>query len=209
MDKKRATKKRKTDKDSNEFVSLLLRYLLIILVAIPNMYLFYLVFTPLTIYPVYFILNLFYSASLSGSTILFGSLKIEIIEACVAGSAYYLLFMLNIAVPKIELKTRLKMVLSSFGILLLLNIFRIIFLSILAVNGSAYFDVTHKVFWYLLSTVFVVAIWFAEVYYFKIREIPFFTDLKFLYDKSIFKKSSKSKTPREPQNLKTKKVSHR
>jgi len=186
MVKKKVIKKKESKKYSNEFISLFLRYFLIILVAIPNMYIFYLIFTPLTVYPVYFFLSLFHPVSLSGAIISLSSLKIEIIKACVAGSAYYLLFMLNMAVPKIKVKTRLKMIFSSFGVLLLLNIFRIFFLSLLAISGSAYFDITHKVFWYLLSTVFVVAIWFTEVYYFNIKEIPFYNDLKFLYSKSVF-----------------------
>jgi exosortase/archaeosortase family protein len=155
------------------------------------MYVFYLIFTPLTVYSVYFLLNLFYSASLSGVEIFVRGLKIVIIDACVAGSAYYLLFMLNLSVPKISLKTRTKMIFYSFGILFLLNVFRILLLSILVVNGSVYFDFVHKLFWYVLSTVFVVGIWFWEVYRFNIKEIPFFSDLKFLYNDSAFKKGSK------------------
>lgn len=176
---------------SSEYLSLFIRYLLIVLVAIPNMYIFYLIFTPLTVYSVHFLLNLFYSVSLSGVEIFIEGLTIKIIDACVAGSAYYLLFMLNFSVPKISIKIRTKMIFYSFGILFLLNVFRIFFLSILAVNSSAYFDFAHKLFWYVLSTVFVVGIWFWEVYYFKIKEIPFFSDLKFLYNESVFKKSSK------------------
>src|SRR5574344_1046281 len=112
------------------------------------MYIFYLIFTLLTVYFVYFLLNLFYSASLSGVEIFIGGLTIKIIDACVAGSAYYLLFMLNFSVPKISINIRTKMILYSFGILFLLNVFRIFFLSILAINGSAYFDFAHKLFWY-------------------------------------------------------------
>jgi len=187
MVKKRLVKKTKKENFSTNYFSIFLRYFLIILVAIPNMYLFYFVFTPLTVYPVYFLLNLFYSASLFGTSIFLGEFEIKIIEACVAGSAYYLLFLLNLSVPKIKINTRLKMIFSSFGILLLLNVFRIFLLSLLAFSGSAYFDIAHKLFWYVLSTIFVVGIWFWEVYYFKIKEIPFYEDLKMLYRNSIFK----------------------
>ena len=41
------------------YVSIFLRYVIIVLVALPNLYLFYLVFTPLTLYPTYFLINLF------------------------------------------------------------------------------------------------------------------------------------------------------
>lgn len=177
----------------SEYFSIFIRYLLIILIAIPNMYLFYLIFTSLTVYSVYFLLALFYDATLSGVNILINELTIKIIDACVAGSAYYLLFMLNLSVPKISIKLRTKMIFYSFAILFLLNVFRIFFLSILAINGSVYFDFAHKLFWYVLSTVFVVVIWFWEVYHFKIKEIPLFSDLKFLYSKSAFKKVSKNR----------------
>ena len=143
----------------------------------------------------HFLLKLFFEPTLIGNSISLGSTLIEIIDACVAGSAYYLLFMLTLAMPNISFNKRIKMLSSSFLLLLILNILRIVFLSMLAYSGSNYFDITHKLFWYLLSTVFVVSIWFWEVSYFKVNIIPFYEDLKFLYKRSIFGKkvSSNSK----------------
>lgn len=171
-----------------EYINLVLRYLILIIVAIPNLYLFYLIFTPLTVYPVYFVFNLFYDVVLSNNTLLFNGYDLEIVNACVAGAAYYLLLMLNLATPKIKIKKRLKMILFSFSALLTLNVIRIIFLGFLHVAGSAFFDITHLVFWYFISIIFVVGLWFFQVKYFKIKEIPFYSDLKFLYKNSLFKK---------------------
>ncbi|MEN7981891.1 MAG: pacearchaeosortase [Nanoarchaeota archaeon] len=163
------------------FLNLTLRYLILVLIALPNLYLFYLIFIPLTVYPVYFILNLFFGATLTGTTILFKDLSIEIIKSCVAGSAYYLLVILNLATPKIKLNKRIKMIIISFVAFLFLNIFRIIILSFLALSNFSFFDITHQLSWYILSILLVVGIWFAEVKIFKIKSIPFYTDMKLLY----------------------------
>ncbi len=72
----------------------------------------------------------------------------------------------------------------AFSAFLLVNLLRIFILSLMFINGSSFFDITHRLFWYFLSTVFVIVIWFTEVKLFKIKEIPFYTDLKYLYKKS-------------------------
>jgi hypothetical protein len=54
-------------------------------------------------------------------------------------------------------------------------------LGLVAISGSSFFDITHRIFWYALSTIFVAAIWFLEVYKFGIKEIPLYSDIKFLY----------------------------
>jgi exosortase/archaeosortase family protein len=160
-----------------------LRYLILVLVALPNLYLFYLIFTPLTVYPVYFILNLFFGATLTGTTVLVKTIPIEIIKSCVAGSAYYLLFILNLATPNIKLNKRIKIILISFTAFLILNLIRIIILSLLILSNSSFFDITHKISWYLLSILFVVGIWFSVVKFFNIKQIPFYSDIKLVYKK--------------------------
>jgi exosortase/archaeosortase family protein len=152
--------------------------------------LFYLVFTPLTAYPVYWLLGLFYEASLlSADIILINDLiAIELIPACIAGAAYYLLLILNLATPKINPGSRIKAIAFSFAAFLVVNILRIVLLSFIAISGSPLFDVTHSLLWYGISTVFVVGIWFAEVKLFKIKEIPFWSDFKFLLKESKLRK---------------------
>ncbi|MEK6925798.1 MAG: pacearchaeosortase [Nanoarchaeota archaeon] len=172
---------------NKRLVSILLRYPVLIIIGffIPILYT---VFSPLTVYPSFFLLKIFYPALLEGNSIVFPNLIIKIIDACVAGSAYYLLLILNLSTPSINIKKRLSMLGVAFLSFLFINIFRIFFLSILAVSGNSFFDITHKIFWYAISTVFVVGIWFAEARIFRIKDIPFYSDMKLLAKKSYLKK---------------------
>jgi exosortase/archaeosortase family protein len=172
---------------NNKSVFIILRYL-VILILIFSINIIYFILTPVTVYPVYYSLNLFYKHiylngsfnNLSNIIIINSQYHIEIIPACIAGSAYLLLIILNLAVP-MNLKKRTYSILSSILILLLLNIIRIFLFSIMYVNNVPYFDFTHKLFWYFLSTLFVIGIWFLIVKIFKITEIPVYNDINFLY----------------------------
>jgi len=186
--KKRKLISKKTQvSENNSAQSIIFRYLVLLIVALPGAWIFYKIFTPLTFYPVYFILGLFYNVS-SVSEIAFrinNTVPIELIGACIAGSAYYLLLILNLSIPGIKPLKRVKAILFSFITFLVLNIIRILVLAFLAVSGSSYFDVTHILFWYGLSTIIIVGIWFVEVKIFDIKKIPFYSDLSFLYRFSI------------------------
>lgn len=173
-------------KSKGDISDIVLRYFILILVAIPNLWLFYAVFTPLTAYPVYWLLNIFYDASLLNNDIILinQAISIELIKACIAGSAYYLFLILNLSTPEIKIKKRMKILLLAFASFFIINILRIFILSIVAVSGSNFFDITHRLFWYALSTIFVVAIWFSEVKIFRLKAIPFYSDVKFLYKKT-------------------------
>lgn len=171
------------------FLDILIRYFILLVAAFPNLWIFYAIFTPLTVYPVYFLLDLFFSdVSLMNNIILVGEIPIEIIDACVAGAAYYLLFILNLSIPSIKIKKRIKMMGFAFGLLLVVNILRILLLGAMFLSGSELFDFAHKLFWYVVSTIFVIGIWFLEVKIFKIKEIPFYSDIKFLYKQSNLKR---------------------
>ena len=161
-----------------KYLEIFLRYFILLLVAFPNLFLFYLIFTPLTIYSSYFILKIFYDVYLNGNEIIFSDLVIRIIDACVAGSAYYLLLILNLSTPSIKFRQRIKMIFFSFLIFFIFNIIRILFLSNLLIFNSELFDFTHYLFWFFLSTLFVVLIWFYQVKIYKIKEIPFYSDIK-------------------------------
>lgn len=167
----------------NSISSIFVRYAILILIAIPNLWLFYLIFSPLTAYPVYWLLGLSYPVSLIGARIILisRSIPIELISACIAGSAYYLLTILNLSTPGIKAGKRIAMLLAAFAVFLVVNILRIFILSKMAVTGSSFFDITHLFFWYSVSTILVVAIWFLEVKAFRIKGIPFYSDIKFLY----------------------------
>lgn len=181
------------NKLNSVFFGIFVRYSLLILAALGNLGIFYFIFTPLTVYPVYWIMKLFFDTALvSESVILINqSIPIELIRSCIAGSAYYLLLILNMSIPGIKLQKRIKMILFSSLSLLALNILRIVILIFVFMFGASFFDVTHKVFWYALSTIFVVGIWFAEVKICKIKSIPIYSDIKLLIDS--IKNAKKSK----------------
>jgi exosortase/archaeosortase family protein len=153
------------------------RYLILLVLSLGNLYLIYLVFTPLTIYPVYFILNLFYSTTLQNTSLIFNSKIIHLIPACIAGAGIYFLIILNLS-TSMNLKKRIYSLVFSLLSFLIINILRIIILSFFFINSFTFFDLSHKIFWYSLSVIFVVIIWFSEVKIFKIKNIPFYTDIK-------------------------------
>lgn len=176
-------------KEYSHSLEIILRYLILILVAFPNFWIFYLVFTPLTVYLSYFIFQIFFDANVMRNIIILNnSIPIELISSCIAGSAYYLLFVLNLSLPNIKLKKRLLMILFSFSALLIANSARIVLLGTIFLNGFSSFVLVHKLLWYFVSTAFIVIIWFSEVKIFGIKEIPFYSDIKFFHKHSIFKK---------------------
>jgi len=85
------------------------------------------------------------------------------------------LIALNLLTP-MNIKKRMKLFAISIPLLFIANILRIVVLSAMAVNGTAFFDITHKIIWYGLSTIFVVGIWFFCVWSLKIKAIPVYTD---------------------------------
>ena len=111
-----------------------------------------------------------------------GGIIIDLIPACIAGAAYYLLLILNLTTP-MKLNKRLRSMLFLFATFLILNIIRIVIFSVLLANGYSYFDLAHKITWYFTSTALVVLIWFSNVKLFKIKQIPVYTDFKIIYKK--------------------------
>ena len=193
--------------EKKEVLLLLARYIFLILVALPNLFLFYTVFTPLTVYPVFFILKILTGATLSYSlgvaNITFSDITISLIPACIAGAAYYLLLVLNLSTP-MPLKQRAKSIIFLFLSFLVLNIVRILAFTFLATFGYQYFDIAHSFSWLFGSTLLLVLIWFGNVYLFKIRAIPVYTDLKAILSdiKPAFSTNKSELTKEELNKLK-------
>jgi len=161
---------------------IVIRYL-VLLCLMFSIGLIYKVFSGLTIYSVVVLLKLFFEeVVVSGKIIIVGLSVVEIVPACVAGSAYLLLLILNLSVD-MDWKKRIKSILLSFAILFVLNVLRIVFLTSLYVNDSVFFDFSHKFFWYGLSTFFVVGIWFFVVKMFSIKKVPVYSDVKYFLKK--------------------------
>ncbi len=181
-----------------------LRYLLLIILGLTGI--FYIVFTPLTVYPVFLVLKAFYHQAalvfVDYPIIVIGDNGIKLIEACIAGSAYFLLAILNLATP-MQIKKRLQSLLFLFGSFLVLNIIRIIIFSTLSVTGFTYFDIAHLLTWYVGSTIIVVAIWFANVKIFSLEAIPAYTDImSIVHDISPAKKATRIRHVRAVKKIK-------
>ncbi|MDP1696082.1 MAG: pacearchaeosortase [archaeon] len=156
-----------------------IRYFILLILVLFNLKIIYTITTPITIFPVFFILKLFYSPVflLNGGLIVFETSAISLITACIAGSAYYLLILLNLSTP-MPLKTRIKSISFVLLAFLALNIIRILVFSMLFASGFEYFSITHRFVWYIVSTLMVIGIWFSSIAIFRIKEIPIYTDIQ-------------------------------
>lgn len=180
--------------------SLIYRYIFLLILGLGNLFIFYLILTPLTVYPVFWLIGLSDQATLmSGTytnvcelskgtfveglacmntTIFFRDYFASIIPACIAGAAYYLLLILNLTTP-MPLGKRAKSLALILGLFLILNVLRIfLFARIFVSNNYEIFSLAHTASWYFGSTVLVILIWFVNVLIFKIKEIPIYSDLK-------------------------------
>ncbi|MFA5857217.1 MAG: pacearchaeosortase [Candidatus Pacearchaeota archaeon] len=172
----------KNNKNYNP-IFILLRFILILVLILLLDYI-YIIFTPLTVTPVAILLKIIYPEIIHSSNLIInGDKAILLIPACIAGSAYLLIFILNLSVKMKPLKR-----FYSLGFLIIsllfLNIARIFLLGILNFSMPKFFDFTHFFFWFILSTFFVVGLWLINVRIFKIKEIPVYSDLKYLFNKA-------------------------
>lgn len=171
--------KRESSPKQISLVGFLVRYLILLVIALIMSFsdFFYDIFLKLTIYPTAYLLNFFYITFIFGTRILIQAHTIEIIPACVAVSAYFLFFILNLSTPMTAIK-RIGSILFLFISLLFVNILRIFVLSLLLVNNYVYFDAVHKFIWYFMNIIIVVGLWFLTVFLFKIKNIPVYSDFK-------------------------------
>jgi len=174
------------NKQSKKITGLFARYLAILLIGLGNLYVIYKVLTPLTIHILNIILSIFTNTTIYGSIIHLQKMGIavEIVSACVAGSAFYLLFLLIMSTAGIKPETRTKAIITAFAMLFALNILRI--LALIPIVTTTYFETIHWISWHLISIIFVVAIWFSVVKIYKIKKIPIYSDIKYI--KSLIKK---------------------
>jgi len=178
---------------AQETGDIVLRYFFLVGIAAKNLWLFYVVLTPLTLVFSALFLEPFFDVAIIGNFLVLDGVAVEINKACVAGAAYYLLLALNLTTRNIKIKKRIAMLLFSFAALFFLNVTRIAVLGAMIVKGAALFDITHKIFWYGISTAFVVAIWLFSVKLFAIRDIPFLSDFKYLLKAKKGKKRKRRK----------------
>ena len=185
------------DKQSKRIIGLFVRYCLLLLAGIGNLYIFYKILTPITVQSAGTILSLFTRTIMVDNLILTKGVIIEIVPACVAGAAFYLLFLLIFSTAEVKPKKRVLALVTAMVILFFLNILRITFLTLIV--NKVYFSATHWMLWHLASTIFVVAIWFFIVKIYKISSIPIYSDIKYLVSlKKSRKKSQRSRKRKKP-----------
>lgn len=70
------------------------------------------------------------------------------------------------------------------------NVARIGILStIYFTQGSDVFEKYHLFIWNFVSGIYVALVWIFLTIKFKLKEIPMYSDIKYLYEKSLFKKN--------------------
>ena len=165
-------------KNNKDLYFILLRYLSCLFVSFNGLFIFYFIFTPLTLYSVYFLIKIFYpTAIIQNTQIIFNNSNIKLIGACIAGSAYFLLYILNFTTP-MNLKKRVLSLLYSFFLFFIINVLRIFIFSILFTNNFSLFNILHMVIWYGLSGIIVFIVWILTIKKFKVKNIPVYTDIK-------------------------------
>lgn len=152
----------------------------------------YFIFLWLTKNLSYFGLNIFYPVRLINNSIVVNNHAFTFISACVALPAYYLLLFLILTTKDIDFKHSVKLFFIGSLLILLLNIIRIDLLIISFINfGKDFFDSIHLVFWKFVSGLYVALVWIFLSKWYKIKNIPVYSDLKYLYSKSLLKQRKK------------------
>ena len=152
------------------------RYFVVFIVGLGDLFLLTLFLSPATVGVVYWILKMFGEVIFESGVFYFNGFDFEIIGACIATSAYYLLFLLVMITQKIELKKRLLMLGCGFLSLFLLNVSRILIM--ISLYWSSVFADVHWWLWHIFSIIFVVGIWFLMVKIFRIKSTPFWDDFQ-------------------------------
>jgi hypothetical protein len=179
------------NKQSKKIWGIFSRYLALIILGLGNLYIIYKILTPLTILVTNGILSIFTKTSLIDNMIRMADMSIEIVPACVAGSAFYLLLLLIVSMADVKPVVRTKMIITALITLFLLNITRILILVPFA--RTTYFDTIHWIFWHIISTVFVVGIWVMIVRIYKTKSIPIYSDVKYIAGLTKAKKPKRKK----------------
>ena len=182
---------------SSELYLTFTRYLSLVLLALPNLFIFYFIFTPLTYFTTLWYLSKYYAPNLTdygieGSFFVIQTLAgreiyATIVSACVAGAAYYLLVILNLTTP-MSIAKRVGSLFFLLGAFFILNTAGIIyFISVIIQDDFNFFDAAHTSTWYFGSTIFVILLWFATVLIFRIKTIPVYTDFKKIFNEILGK----------------------
>lgn len=174
---------------------LVLRVLTAIALFVIPVNVFQMMFSKLTLYASLPILKLLgYTFRVSGDMLFLNGQELEFVPACVATSAFYLLTLLILLTKDIKFKKMVHLFLAGSFLILLLNILRIDLLLIILIEyGDNLFDKVHIIFWHFVSSIYVACVWIFLTYKFRVKNIPVYSDLLYLFKHSKFKKPVKPK----------------
>jgi len=178
-------------RDKKDLIDLVVRYLLIVVLGLGDLFIFYYLFGPLTIKAVISIVSLYSHVLVMQNDIVVNGVLFTFVGACIGGSAYYLLFILALSTRNVRVIDRVKAVLLSFFFLYIFNVFRIVFM--IAISKQLYFDFVHWFLWYFIATAFVILDWFFISWIFGIRSVPIYSDVRYLVCSLKDKKKARKK----------------
>lgn len=169
---------------NNYIKGLIIRILLLLFIVFFSRDLFYPVLEFLTARLSYIFLLPLNPKIIDSVSFIIKNQTIEIIPACIAFSAYVLLAALTLTTKGISLKTAAKIFLFGSLSILTINIIRIdLLIYMLVLVGSKLYETVHLLFWKILSSIIVVAVWIIFTRKYNIKEIPVYSDIKYLIKK--------------------------
>lgn len=162
---------------------LVVRYGLALYLSL-NVEVLYSLFSGPTLNLTFAILNLFYDATLNGEVISVAGHTLRFIPACVAAAAYLLLSILILLTKDLDFWMIVKLFLAGSLLIFAMNIIRLeMLMFVLLEFGKDYFDTLHLFFWKIVASVYVALVWVFLVYRFRIKEVPLYSDLRFLVNR--------------------------
>jgi exosortase/archaeosortase family protein len=125
------------------------------------------------------VLKHFFNVSVSGNYIYVNGVVAEVAQSCLAIIPFFLLFVLLFSTADIKPAKRIFAMTISFAVLFVLNIARMSFL--VFIIHKPYFDTAHLVLQHFFLMIAVAAIWIGITFIIKIKTIPVYSDMKYLY----------------------------
>lgn len=157
---------------------IIIRYSLVLVVVLLSSFFSFLLL-PLTLYTSYWLLHIFFPATIEGNILYISTASFTFVDACAATLAYVLLLILLLVTKDIAFFQGLKMLALGSITIFLMNILRIIFVVYLYIDfGQDYFALAHLFLWHIVSTVMVALVWILLVEYYHIETIPIVSDIK-------------------------------
>ena len=155
------------------------RYILITLVSIFGFSIFERLLTSPTIHALVGLLKIFYNEIiLEGAYIYVNGQGFEITTTCVMGIIYWLLFILVFATAGLKVEKRFCVLAFAWLSVFIFNIMRMLFL--VSIAQKPYFNGVHWLFENVIAIILVILVWTATIRLFKIKTVPFYSDLKVL-----------------------------